>query len=65
MIEISFYDGRGFARIRFAKFDRVDLEGKKVIRLTFSDSKNNYVQVDLEKAGFYEFRKWLNERKDI
>jgi len=66
MIEINCLDGRGFARIRDANLDRVALEGNKsFIRLTFSDSKTNYVQIDLDISEFYKMRDWLNKRKDI
>lgn len=69
MIEINCLDGRGFARLRDANLDRVALEGKQqnmsFVRLTFSDSKTNYVQVDLEISEFYKMREWLNRRKDI
>lgn len=48
MIEMSFQNNRGFTRLKQAKLDRIALEGGgSIVRLQFSDSANNYLQVDL------------------
>ncbi|HBE45721.1 MAG TPA: hypothetical protein DDW17_09865 [Deltaproteobacteria bacterium] len=66
MIEISYglYGGKGFARLKGARLSRIAKE-TNIVRLTFLDPEDNYVQIDMNNDDFFRFKERINRRKDI